>query len=452
MGICKCFRTTRGKFRYVLATLALLLMQAALLPSYSQSRPTGVDIDRGHEMLRQIKDDLKKNYYDPTYHGMDVEARFKAADEKIKQAASLSQIFGIIAQVLLDLDDSHTFFLPPQRSARAEYGWQAQVIGDKAYVVAVRPGSDAEAKGLRPGDEIVSVDGVHLSRKNLWIFGYLYYALRPQPAMQLAVVKPDGKQEQIDVLTKIEEGRRRLDLTGRGAGADFHTLVLESEADRRLHRHRWVESGEELFVWKMPDFDLSKQGVDDMVSKFRKRKMLILDLRGNGGGYVDALTQLLGYFFDHDVKVGDPKGRKETKPVIAKSQGNDIFPGKLIVLIDSGSASAAELFARVVQLEKRGTVIGDNSAGSVMRSIQYERKLGLDTIILWGVSITNADLRMSDGKSLEHVGVVPDETRLPTAADLAAKCDPVLAYAVSLMGGNLSPEKAGALFPIEWKK
>lgn len=448
----KYLRTSNVKFKYILATIALLLMQAALLSSYGQSRLTSTDIGGGQEMLRQIKDDLKKNYYDPSFHGMDVEARFKVADEKIKQAASMGQVFGIIAQVLLELDDSHTFFVPPQRAARAEYGWQAQVIGDKAYVVAVKPGSDAEAKGLRPGDEVSSVDGVHLTRKNLWIFEYLYHALRPQPGMHLTVVKPDGKQEQIDVLTKIIEGKRRLNLTGAEANADYHTLIIESESESRLHRHRWIEAGEDLFIWKMPDFDLSKQGLDDMAGKFRKRKLLILDLRGNGGGYVDSLTQLLGYFFDHDVKVADPKGRKETKPIIANSRGNSIFTGKLIVLIDSGSASAAELFARVVQLKKRGTVIGDNSSGSVMQARHYGKELGLDTIVLWGTSVTNADLIMSDGKSLEHVGVVPDETRLPSATDLAAQRDPVMAYAASLMGKDISAEKAGGWFPIEWRK
>lgn len=443
-------RTFNGKFRYVLATIALLLMQAALLSSYGQSRPTSADIGRGQEMLRQIKDDLKKNYYDPTYHGMDVEARFKAADEKIKQAASMGQIFGIIAQVLLELNDSHTFFLPPQRASSAEYGWQAQAIGDKVYVVAVKPGSDAEAKGLRPGDEVSSVDGVRLNRKNLRIFGYLYHALRPQPGMRLAVVKPDGKQEELDVRTKIQEGKRVFDLAGRNASFDYYRLIKEAENESRLHRHRWVEAGEELLIWKMPDFELSNQSIDDMTVKFRN-KGLILDLRGNGGGYVDSLLYLLGYFFDHDLKVADAKDRKETKPMIAKKRGN-VFTGKLIVLIDSGSASAAELFARVVQLEKRGTVIGDTSSGLVMRSRPYDHELGLDTVVFWGVSITNADVIMTDGKSLEHVGVVPDETRLPTAADLAAKRDPVLAYAASLLGYDVSAEKAGAWFPIEWRK
>jgi len=58
---------------------------------------------------------------------------------------------------------------------------------------------------------------------------------------------------------------------------------------------------------------------------------------------------------------------------------------------------------------------------------------------------------MKDGKSLEHVGVVPDELLLPTAADLAAGRDPVLARAITLLGGSLDAAAAGKLFPVEWK-
>jgi C-terminal processing protease CtpA/Prc len=444
-------RSLACKFGPALAAMVLLLM-ATPFSSYGQKRANSIDIDRGQAMLKLIKDDLKKNYYDPNYHGMDVEARFKVADEKIKQATSLGQIFGTIAQVLLELDDSHTFFVPPERSYRSEYGWQVQVIGDRAYVVAVKPGSDAEAKGLLPGDEVRSVDGVRLGRKNLWVFEYLYHALRPQPGMHLSIVKPDGKEVELDVLTKLREGKRILNLTFNDMGGDYFDLIREAENESRLHRNRWVETGEDLMIWKMPNFVMSKENVDAMAGKFRKHKALIIDMRGNGGGYVEALLQLLGYFFDHDIKVADPKGRKEIKPMIAKTRGDNIFKGPLVVLIDSGSASAAELFARVVQLEKRGIVIGDNSAGSVMRAKNYDRQLGVDTVVLFSVNITDADLIMADGKSLEHVGVLPDETKLPTAADLAARRDPVLAYAASTLHFSISPEKAGELFPIEWKK
>ncbi len=137
--------------------------------------------------------------------------------------------------------------------------------------------------------------------------------------------------------------------------------------------------------------------------------------------------------------------------MIAKGHNEKAFKGQLIVLVDGESSSASELFARVVKLEKRGTVIGDRSAGKVMESRSYPLKLGLVDVIYFGISVADADLIMTDGKSLEHVGITPDELLLPTPEDMAANRDPVLAYAASLVGVKLNPEKAGALFPIEWR-
>jgi C-terminal processing protease CtpA/Prc len=164
------------------------------------------------------------------------------------------------------------------------------------------------------------------------------------------------------------------------------------------------------------------------------------------------LKRLLGYFFEQDIKISDLKYRTEVKPLLAESKGNGGFKGKLVVLIDNRSASASEIFSRVIQLEKRGIVVGDRSAGAVMQSKRYGHEVGLETVSLYGASVTNADIIMNDGKSLEHVGVTPDELLLPTAADLAANRDPVLARAAALAGLKLDPDAAGKLFPIEWRK
>ncbi|MGH9872583.1 MAG: S41 family peptidase [Pyrinomonadaceae bacterium] len=434
--------------------VAILLAVFACIYCPSQSsnaqtqKASGFDKQRGHDMVSTVKSDLKKNYYDPGFHGIDIDARFKQADEKINTATSIGHIFGIIAQALTELEDSHTFFLPPGRSARTEYGWEMQMIGDQCFVTAVQPGSDAEAKGLKEGDEIWKIDNFVPTRDNFWKIQYYFHALRPQPGMQLIVKKPSGKEEQLVIAARITPLKRVVDLTS----GDIFDLIRDAENSARLNRQRYLEMGDELFIWKMPHFELEEQEIDSLMGKVRKRKALILDLRGNGGGYVVTLQRLAGYFFDHDVKIADRKGRKEMKPQVAKTRGDKVFNGKLVVLVDSRSASAAEIFARLVQLEHRGTVLGDRSAGAVMESRHFPHQSGVDVVAFWGLSITDADVIMGDGKSLEKSGVTADETLLPTAADLAAKRDPLLARAAELLGIKLKSDTAGALFPIEWRK
>ena len=145
--------------------LAAVIAGGLAVPVVGQQQVSNFDRERGRVMLNIIRDDLKKNYYDPGFHGLDVDVKFKESDEKIKRATSLGQVFGIIAQFLIELNDTHTFFLPPGRSFTTDYGWQMQMIADKCFVIAVRPGSDAEAKGLKEGDEIYSIDGTELCGK-----------------------------------------------------------------------------------------------------------------------------------------------------------------------------------------------------------------------------------------------------------------------------------------------
>jgi C-terminal processing protease CtpA/Prc len=434
--------------RLLIVVLFILLLPAQMLRAQAP-KASDFDKDRGRDMLNAIKNDLKKNYYDPAYHGMDIEARLKAANEKIDSATSIGHIFGIIAQALVELEDSHTYFIPPGRSARTEYGWEMQMVGDKCFITAVKPGSDAEAKGLKEGDEVWTLNDFGPTRDNFWKMEYFFKALRPQPGMKLQIIKPNGKQEEVVVMAKITEKKRVMDLT---SGGDIWDLIREDENSAHFNRQRYVEFGDDLLIWKMPDFEIEEEKVDELMGRVRKHKALILDLRGNPGGYVVALQRIAGYFFDHDVKIADRKGRKDMKPQMAKTRGDKVFKGQLIVLVDSRSASAAELFARVVQLEKRGTVLGDRSSGAVMESRFFPHQSGLDVVAFWGVSVTDADLIMTDGKSLEKTGVTADETILPTAADLAAKRDPVLARAAELVGVKLDAEKAGGFFPIEWRK
>jgi len=428
-----------------LLVLTFLLI-ACVHPAFSQL--SSQDRDRALIMLKAARDDIKKNYYDPGFRGIDLEGRSKAAEERIKQAKSNAEVFGIIAQMLLDFNDSHTIFLPPQRSTRVEYGWQMQTFGDDTFVIAVKPKSDAEAKGIKPGDKVLKIDGIAPNRSNLWIYYYLYTALAPRPVVRIELQGPGEQPRLLEVTAKLREGKKVFDLTDT---IDVNAYWRDLEDEARMNQHKTVEIGADVGVWRMPSFDLSEDEVDNIVNKVKKHKTLILDLRRNGGGDEKTLLRLIGNLFDRDITVGNIKRRKEEKALIAKTRGDSGFKNNLIVLIDSESSSAAEVLARVVQMEKRGTVLGDRSSGKVMRSRLYSHQIGLETVVYYGVSVTDADLIMSDGKSLEGAGVTPDEVLLPTGEDLRAQKDAVLARAVATAGGTIDPMEAGKFFPFKWK-
>ena len=431
----------RNGFKVFLAALLL-----TLTVNNQQAQSMGpYDRDNARAMLSLVKDDLKGNYYDQTFHGLNLEDRFKEAEGKIKAAATRDQLMIIIAQTILELNDSHTFLLPPSRAARIEYGWQMQMIKDECYVSAVKPKSDAEGKGLKPGDRVLSVDGAKPSRAIFWKMLYRYYALMPSRNVRMVVQAPgDSEPRELEIASRVQEG------AGVTNWGDLFVRYLSEEWD--LDHDRFFEAGDDMLVWKMPTFEVSKDHVDAMMAKARKFKTLVIDLRGNGGGYVDALTRLVSHFFDKEIKIGDLKGRKETKAEVAKKRSESPFAGHVIVLVDGNSASASELFARVMQLEKRGTVLGDNTAGAVMTSKSYDHEIGVGRVLYFGTSVTISDVVMTDGKSLEHVGVTPDEVVVPTGADLASFKDPVLSRAAEIAGVKLTPEKAGSLFPVEWKR
>ncbi len=417
---------------------------AGLCARGAQNKPMS-NFDRALEMLDNVTRDVQKHYYDPSFHGVDWKGKVQEARDKIKHETSLNMSMAHIAAALDSLNDSHTFFLPPSRPFHHSYGFETEMIGDQCFITHVRPGSDAETKGLKPGVEILSWDGYRPTRQNLWKMNYGYKILRPQPGVRLTLRDPQGQQRQADVAAQFKQTERVKDLTGNG----IWDVVREMERGEHQMRARTENLGDQVMILKFPEFFFDPGTVDKWISEARKHQGLIVDLRGNAGGSVETLKELVSGIFEGEVKIADRVGRNESKPEVAKPLGHT-FTGKLVVLVDSQSASASELFARLVQLQKRGVVMGDRSTGAVMEARYYDYQIGFDTVVFYGVSITEADLIMSDGKSLEHVGVAPDELILPTPVDLAAGRDPVLAHAAETLGVKLSPKAAGKLFPYEW--
>ncbi|MGA2878102.1 MAG: S41 family peptidase [Bryobacteraceae bacterium] len=316
-----------------LAVAGIIAAGLLRLPAAAQPQFDRIQRDRARQMLRDLHDAMEHHYYDPQYHGIDMEARFKAADTQLQSVNNLGAALTIIAQTLDALKDSHTFFLPPSRNTHREYGYILQMIGDRCFITGVRPDRDASEK-LAPGDEVLAWQGFTPQRESLWNMTYVFNTLLSLPVMNLAVRGPDGATRKVDVTPKVTREKQVLDLTNDN---DFWKLVRDEENGERENRQRLVNFGDSLLIWKMPEFFMTDEEVDHLIKDARKYQTLVMDLRGNPGGLVKTLQRVVGGVIDHDVTIAQRTGRKsDLKPEVAKSRGANAFPGKLIVWWTAG--------------------------------------------------------------------------------------------------------------------
>ena len=429
--------------------LASLLLLIVLTPAASAAQVSKIDRSRAGTMLQQARKDIERHYYDSTFGGIDLAARFAQAGQAMDRAQTLAELFGHVAAAVGELNDSHTFFLPPAMTVRADYGWDMQMIGDSCYVTRVDEKSDAGRKGLRPGDAVLSVNGLVPTRETTWKILYVLHLLRPQASLNVVVRSPGAQPRQLDLAASVKQRKRILDLTGSDGGTDIWALIRDAEDDAERRRASFVEIDSGVLLWKLNEFVDSDRLIDDAMKRARKAGTLILDLRGNTGGSERAMLSLIGSLSAGDVTVGRRQERTRATSLIARGRGEDAFTGKLLVLVDAASASASEVLARTVQITGRGRVLGDRTAGAVMVGRSYPHTIGAETVVVYGTSVTVADVIMSDGGRLERVGVLPDEPVVPSAEDLASDRDPVLARAAGLAGVTLTPAQAGAILRPE---
>jgi hypothetical protein len=220
----------------------VLIVLAALYPAgplLSQQKLDSINRDRATVILRDAYENVKKHYYDPKYHGLELDGRYHEYDAKIRNAPNLSQAFAIVAAFLDGLNDTHTFFSPPSRPFRTDYGYRMQMYGDSCLVSTVRPGTDAETK-LHPGDQVIGNNNYNVSRAIMWKMEYYFGVLAPQKVSVLDLRDPDGQERRITVEAKVRELKKVMDLTGADGGADISTLVRDSENAGHLMRQRWI--------------------------------------------------------------------------------------------------------------------------------------------------------------------------------------------------------------------
>ena len=373
-------------------------------------------------MLRQIKSDLKANYYDRTFHGLDIDQAFDRAEDHLRGARSLSEAMTIVSDVLADLHDSHTIFFPPERITRVRYGWKAAIVGDASYIVTVVPGSDADAKGLTVGDRVLTWNEQAPDRSNLRRLAFKYQFVAPQVVQHLMIRKPTGERRQVDAAAA---------LTTRPPAQGPDVLVEDLADAFTAHEPDRVFEANGIVVWQLHSFADGLSG-DLPIRKAIAAGGLVLDLRGNGGGSIRSMVSLLSRLFASDVQVASVQTRSGVDRLVAKARPG-AFTGPLAVVVDSETASASEMAARAIQLERRGVVVGDRTAGAVMTSRVFSHTTGISSIAFYADSITVGDVLMRDGGSLEGAGVRPDEVVLPSPEDLSSGRDPALARAIAVL-------------------
>ncbi|MGZ5885086.1 MAG: S41 family peptidase [Burkholderiaceae bacterium] len=404
-----------------------------------------LDREIAEAMLKEVSDDVNKNYFDPTLHGLDWNSLVQKARTNIDNAHDMEDAIAQIASLLQLLHDSHTSFIPPQHENTVDYGWRFKIIGSRTYITDVHAGSDAEKQGVHVGDEVLAINGFKVNRESAPLLHSAMETYLPLSSVDVKLRDREGHVRDLRLLTSVKE---RPAVAGMSAWSPFEMRIKAQDAWDNI-RAEAVELSPDLMAIRVPAFFQTGHDVDALFAKARNHKKLIIDLRGCRGGRVTSVHVYLEHLFNHDVSIGKLVERGKVTPQTIKGNAKNAFTGDLVVLVDSETASGGEIFSRVVQLEKRGTILGDHTSGLTMASISIAHHAGMHPVYFFGTSVTIADTVMEDGKSLEHIGVSPDQTFLPSAADLVAHRDHVLSFAASLLGVNLTPDQAAKVFVRE---
>lgn len=126
------------------AHAARLLVVLALLsaPGWPQQQQmSSLERGRALEILQVVSADLKKHYYDPKFHGVDLDAKLAEAKQQIEKVNSFNMAMSHVAAVLDSLNDSHTFFIPPQHAYRRSL---ANAVSDDRQPLLRDPGPPQE--------------------------------------------------------------------------------------------------------------------------------------------------------------------------------------------------------------------------------------------------------------------------------------------------------------------
>ncbi len=308
-------------------------------------------------------------------------------------------ITGMVASL-----DPHSAYFDKKSYKEFREGTSGRFVGvgieitqEDGLVKVVSPieGSPADRVGLKPNDLITRIDDTAVKGLSL----------------NDAVKKMRGEPQTKVLLTIFRKDESRT----------FPVSITREEIRTQSVRSKVIEPG---YAWiRLSQFQ--DRTVDDFVTKMEKiykqepnLKGLVLDLRNDPGGLLDAAVAVSAAFLPENVTVVSTNGQlPESKSIYKASpefyqrrSGADPLKGlpaalktvPLVVLVNEGSASASEIVAGALQDHKRAIIMGNQTFGK--GSVQTVRPLGPDT----GIKLTTARYYTPSGKSIQARGIVPD--------------------------------------------
>lgn len=436
-GVSMRQRRTSGAFVIVLVLVMVGKGEFLVEPAIGASN---VAVARGRmlEVLTDVAALVKDNYYDPTLKGLDWKASVEVARQRIRKADHQGEMVAAISGLLTRLNDSHTYFAPPDRLQPVIFGFRAKAFGEEVRVFQLMPNGPAEAAGLLVGDRIIGIEDFAATRKLIDDELRYFVYLDPRLTLSLRVARGQEPPRQIVI------NGRQPDSSSKSFRKEYEAYEKGEEKESFEGKVILYDNGELAYV-RFPTFMVPGSEVDSFLKKAKDSRAVVLDLRDDGGGREDTMKEMAGHFLTEQTQMAVAISRNKREDVIAKPKKPNLsLP--LFVLMDSRSASASEMFARILQMKHRAMLVGDRSAGKVNRSQFFGGLGGAIWSIPYGVAITISKAVMPDGQELENRGVDPDVSCVPSETELRSGRDPCLAKALALAREAISAS-AWSLLP-----
>ncbi len=277
-----------------------------------------------------------------------VDEVMRLIDGNYTEAPDMDKLSTEAINAMLKALDPHSVYIAAKDVERANESLQGnfegvgisfQIVSDTIVVQSVIEGGPSQKVGVEIGDKLISIDGIPAtgdSAKNDFVFRHL----RGKKGTEVVVdLMRDGTVYTFHII------RDKIPIYS----IDTYFMADDTIGYIRLTRFARTSSDE----FRKALHSLKKQGM----------KALILDLRGNTGGFLDIACQMANEFLQRGQLIVYQEGRRTQRQNFHANGRGNFTNGRLVVLIDEGSASASEIVSGAVQDWDRGTLVGRRSFG-----------------------------------------------------------------------------------------